>query len=39
LQAASGNAHDAAETRARLQTDYDVELENWLVVRKFRQSP
>jgi tetratricopeptide (TPR) repeat protein len=39
LQAASGNAQDAAETRARLQTDYDTTLEDWLVVRKFRQSP
>ncbi len=36
LQAASGNAHDAAETRARLQGDYDTTLEDWLVVRKFR---
>ena len=38
LQAASGNAQDAAETRARLKADYGIELENWLVVRKFRQS-
>ncbi|MGA2422358.1 MAG: tetratricopeptide repeat protein [Terriglobales bacterium] len=37
LQAASGNAHDAAETRARLQADYGTTLEDWLVVRGFRQ--
>jgi hypothetical protein len=38
LQAASGNAQDAAETRARLKGDYGTTLEDWLVVRKFRQS-
>jgi hypothetical protein len=37
LQAAAGNAHDAEETRARLQADYGITLEDWLVVRKFRQ--
>jgi hypothetical protein len=36
LQAASGNAHDAAESRARLQADYGTTLEDWLVARKFR---
>ncbi len=38
LQAASGNAQDAAETRARLKGDYGTTLEDWLVVRKFRQA-
>ncbi|MGA2966512.1 MAG: hypothetical protein ABSD64_09880 [Terriglobales bacterium] len=37
LQAASGNARDAAETRARFKADYGTTLEDWLVVRKFRQ--
>ena len=37
LQAASGDAHDAEGTRARLKADYGIELEDWLVVRKFRQ--
>jgi tetratricopeptide (TPR) repeat protein len=37
LQAASGNAQDAAATRARLKADYDTTLEDWLVVRGFRQ--
>jgi tetratricopeptide (TPR) repeat protein len=39
LQAASGNAEDAqdaAEIRARLKADYGTDLEDWLVVRKFR---
>lgn len=36
LQAASGNARDAAETRARLKADYGTALEDWLVVRWFR---
>jgi hypothetical protein len=36
LQAASGNAHDADETKARLKADYDPSLDDWLVVRKFR---
>ncbi len=39
LQTASGNAHDAAETRARLQADYGNTLEDWLVARKFRRLP
>jgi len=38
LQAASGNAHDAEETRARLLADYDPALDDWLAARKFRQS-
>jgi hypothetical protein len=37
LQAASGNAQDAAETRSRLKADYGTTLEDWLVVRGFRQ--
>ncbi|MGA2967256.1 MAG: hypothetical protein ABSD64_13685 [Terriglobales bacterium] len=37
LQAGAGRAHDAEETRARLQADYGTTLEDWLVVRKFRQ--
>jgi tetratricopeptide (TPR) repeat protein len=37
LQAASGNAQAAAETRARLKADYGTTLEDWLVVRGFRQ--
>jgi hypothetical protein len=37
LQAASGNAQDAAATRARLKADYGTTLEDWLVVRGFRQ--
>ena len=37
LQAASGNAQDAAATRARLKADYGTTLEDWLVVREFRQ--
>lgn len=37
LQAASGNARGAAETRARLKADYGTTLEDWLVVRRFRQ--
>jgi thioredoxin-like negative regulator of GroEL len=37
LQAASGDAHDAAEIKARLQADYGTTLEDWLVVRRFRQ--
>ena len=37
LQAASGNAQDAAENRARLKADYGTTLEDWLVVREFRQ--
>jgi hypothetical protein len=39
LQAASGDvddAVDAAEIRARLKADYGTELEDWLVVRRFR---
>jgi tetratricopeptide (TPR) repeat protein len=36
LQAASGNAQDAAEIRARLKADYGTDLEDWLVVRRFR---
>jgi hypothetical protein len=36
LQAASGNAQDAEETRARLKADYGITLEDWLVVRRFR---
>jgi tetratricopeptide (TPR) repeat protein len=39
LQAASGDAQDAvdaAEIRARLKADYSTELEDWLVVRRFR---
>jgi tetratricopeptide (TPR) repeat protein len=39
LQAAAGNAddaQDAAEIRSRLKADYGTELEDWLVVRKFR---
>jgi tetratricopeptide (TPR) repeat protein len=39
LQAASGNpqdAQDAAEIKARLKADYGTDLEDWLVVRKFR---
>jgi Tfp pilus assembly protein PilF len=36
LQAASGNAQDAEETRARLRADYGPGLEDWLVVRRFR---
>jgi tetratricopeptide (TPR) repeat protein len=39
LLAASGNAEDAqdaAEIRARLKADYGTDLEDWLVVRKFR---
>jgi tetratricopeptide (TPR) repeat protein len=37
LQAASGNAQDAAETRARLKADYGTTLEDWLVARGVRQ--
>ncbi len=37
LQAASGDAHAAAEIKARLQADYGTTLEDWLVVRRFRQ--
>lgn len=37
LQAASGNAQDAAVTRARLKADYGTTLEDWLAVRRFRQ--
>jgi hypothetical protein len=37
LQAASGNAQDAAATRARLKADYGTTLEDWLAVRGFRQ--
>jgi len=37
LQAASGNAEDAAATRAGLKADYGTTLEDWLVVRRFRQ--
>jgi hypothetical protein len=39
LQAASGDAedaHNAAEIRARLKADYGTDLEDWLVVRRFR---
>jgi hypothetical protein len=36
LQAASGDAQDAAEIRARLNADYEISLEDWLVVRRFR---
>jgi tetratricopeptide (TPR) repeat protein len=36
LQAESGNAQDASETRARLKADYGTALDDWLVVRKFR---
>jgi cytochrome c-type biogenesis protein CcmH/NrfG len=39
LQAASGDARDAedaAEIRTRLKTDYGTDLEDWLVVRRFR---
>jgi hypothetical protein len=39
LQAGSGNAEDAqdaAEIRARLKADYGADLEDWLVVRRFR---
>jgi hypothetical protein len=37
LQAAAGNTQDAAETRARLKADYGTTLEDWFVVRGFRQ--
>ena len=37
LQAASGNAQDAAATRARLKADCGTTLEDWLAVRGFRQ--
>lgn len=37
LESASGNAQDAAETRARLKADYGTTLEDWLVVRGVRQ--
>jgi hypothetical protein len=37
LQAASGNAQDAAATRVRLKADYGATLEDWLAVRRFRQ--
>ena len=37
LQAASGNAQNAAETRAGLKANYGTTLEDWLVVRRFRQ--
>jgi Tfp pilus assembly protein PilF len=37
LQAASGDAQGAEETRARLKTDFGIALEDWLVARRFRQ--
>jgi len=37
LQATTGNAHDAAVTRARLRADYGTTLEDWLAVRGIRQ--
>ncbi len=37
LEAATGNAQDATETRARLKADYGTTLEDWLAVRGFRQ--
>ncbi|HEY4841320.1 MAG TPA: tetratricopeptide repeat protein [Terriglobales bacterium] len=37
LQGAAANALDAAETRTRLRADYGTTLEDWLVVREFRQ--
>src|ERR1700723_726275 len=37
LQAAAGNAQDAAEKRARLKADYGNTHADWLLVREFRQ--
>jgi tetratricopeptide (TPR) repeat protein len=37
LQVGAGSAHDAEGTRARLQADYGITLEDWLVAQKFRQ--
>jgi tetratricopeptide (TPR) repeat protein len=37
LEAASGDAQDASETRARLKADFGTTLDDWLVVREFRQ--
>lgn len=37
LEAASGDAQDAAETKARLKADFGTTLDDWLAVREFRQ--
>ncbi|HSZ63284.1 MAG TPA: tetratricopeptide repeat protein [Terriglobales bacterium] len=37
LEAASGDAQGAAQTRARLKADFGTTLDDWLVVREFRQ--